>query len=107
VNEQLAYSPVEAARLLGVNRETIHRWLASGVIPGKKVVQPGKKGGGLWLVSAEGLRDWLASGNEVGRGLGRHWMRHLEVDHDRNDDAPSRDEDDRHEGAAQELGRRS
>ncbi len=62
----LVYSPGQLANLLGLHPETVRRWLASGNIPGRKV-------GGLWLVSAVRLRAWLESreSEDDAPGLGR------------------------------------
>ena len=48
------YSPSEVAAILGLHPNTVWRWLASGKLPGRKV-------GGIWLVSAERLAAWMAN----------------------------------------------
>lgn len=54
----------EVAEKLGLNEGTVRRWLAAGKMPGRKV-------GGMWLVSPRRLRDWLdGRDSEGGRGVG-------------------------------------
>jgi excisionase family DNA binding protein len=62
----LVYSPGEVAALLKIHPETVRRWLVAGTLPGRKV-------GGLWLVSAARLQAWVDSGGDtedVGHGRG-------------------------------------
>jgi excisionase family DNA binding protein len=49
---RLVYSPAEVADMLGLHVNTVLRWLASGKMPGRKV-------GGVWLVSDARLRAWV------------------------------------------------
>ena len=51
-DEPLAYSPEQAAALLGVHERTIRKYVAAGVIPSKRL-------GTRWLIPADALRDWL------------------------------------------------
>lgn len=50
--QPLAVSVSEAARLLGVSRPTIYRYLQRTGFPSFKL-------GGRTLVSVEGLREWI------------------------------------------------
>jgi len=75
MTDRLAYRVEEVAAAVGVDNETVRRWLEKGRIPGRKV-------GGLWLIPIEGLRNWLHEGQEengrrgfdlptpIGRALG-------------------------------------
>ena len=45
-------SPDEIAAILGVHRNTVWRWLATGKLPGRKV-------GRIWLTTATALETWL------------------------------------------------
>ena len=51
-------SPDEIATILGVHRNTVWRWLATGKLPGRKV-------GNVWLTSATALGTWLDSRNDA------------------------------------------
>ena len=48
------YSAGEIAAILGVHRNTVWRWLATGKLPGRKV-------GGLWMVPETAFETWLGS----------------------------------------------
>lgn len=48
----------EAARLLGVRRQTIYRWAAEGKVPG--LIRVGR----TMRVNADVLRDWIARNSE-------------------------------------------
>ena len=58
--DKLAYSPSEAAEVLGISRPTLYRLLHQEGFPVFSV-------GGRRLISAEGLRAWVGrqSGGEV------------------------------------------
>lgn len=45
-------SPDEIAAILGVHRNTVWRWLATGKLPGRKV-------GRIWLTTATVFWAWL------------------------------------------------
>ena len=51
-------SPDEIAAILGVHRNTVWRWLATGKLPGRKV-------GNVWLISAAALQAWLDHATEA------------------------------------------
>ena len=53
--DPLVYSPGQVAKLLNVHPETVRRWLVDGTLPGRKV-------GGLWLISGVALRYGLTVG---------------------------------------------
>lgn len=50
--ERMAYSPSEAARVLGVSRPTVYTLLRRQGFPSLKV-------GARTLIPADGLREWL------------------------------------------------
>ena len=54
MTDRLALRVEEAAAALGCDSETVRRWLVSGRLPGRKV-------GGIWLVSIRGLVEWLGA----------------------------------------------
>lgn len=45
-------TPAKVAAVLGLHVNTVHRWLARGLLPGRKV-------GGRWFVSAPALQAFL------------------------------------------------
>jgi excisionase family DNA binding protein len=54
MEQRLAYSPNEAATLLGVSRDTIFKALAAGELRGSF------RAGRVRLIPVESLRDWMA-----------------------------------------------
>lgn len=58
--DPLVYSPAEVATLLKVHTETVRRWLVAGTLPGFKA-------GGLWLIAAERLHDWVVASSDAER----------------------------------------
>lgn len=50
--ERLAYSPAEAAEVLGVSRPTVYQLMHREDFPSFKV-------GARTLISADGLREWV------------------------------------------------
>jgi excisionase family DNA binding protein len=54
--ERVAYSPAEAARLLGVSRWTVYHWIYSGELPATKI-------GRRQMISAARLRERLGEIN--------------------------------------------
>lgn len=58
--EPLAVSLSEAARLLGVSRPTIYRYVHRADFPAFKL-------GGRTLVSVDGLRGWISKQAEEGQ----------------------------------------
>ena len=56
--EPIAVSAPEAARLLGVSKQTIYQYIHREGFPAFKL-------GGRTLVSVDGLREWLAKPTEV------------------------------------------
>lgn len=59
VMDRLAYSVEEAAQALGVSRPTVYTLMKRDDFPAFKV-------GGRTLISAEGLRAWVAAQAEGG-----------------------------------------
>lgn len=59
MQERLTYSPAEAAQVLGVSRPTVYTLLRRADFPAFKV-------GNRTLISAEGLRAWVAAQAERG-----------------------------------------
>lgn len=56
--EPLAVSAPEAARLLGVSKPTIYRYMNRSDFPSFKL-------GNRTLISVDGLREWIAKQTEV------------------------------------------
>ena len=56
--EPLAISAPEAARLLGVSKPTIYKYMNSSDFPSFKL-------GNRTLISVDGLREWIAKQTEV------------------------------------------
>lgn len=52
MTERLAYSPTEAAQVLGVSRPTVYTLIRRADFPAFKV-------GNRTLIPVEGLRDWV------------------------------------------------
>jgi excisionase family DNA binding protein len=61
VGERVAYRPEEAARVLGVSRDTIFKLLASGELGGWKL-------GAARLISADEIRRFVREREQAGDG---------------------------------------
>jgi excisionase family DNA binding protein len=59
--QKLAYSPKEAAELLGLHLNTIRKHIQAGNIPAKKLGQ-------RILIPARALEDWLQNNPPAGAG---------------------------------------
>jgi len=61
---RLAYSPEEAAGLLGLSRSTIYRMVENGTLPYKRVKANGKGQRERIIIPAVGLSRWLSCTDE-------------------------------------------
>lgn len=64
MEQRLAYSPEEAAGLLGVSQKTIYRMVERGTVPFKRVKGIGRGQRERIIIPAAALEKWLSQTDE-------------------------------------------